>query len=81
MTTIEQRVNVALDGDTLSIIKEIARNTKKSVSKICADFIKRKIDDDEDAYYISLIKKMGDMESRPRISAEEMRRRLDALQD
>ena len=81
MSTIEQRVNIALDGLTLGIIKQIARKTKQSVSKVCSDFIRRRIEDDEDAYYIKLINAMGDINSKPKITAEEMERRLNELQD
>ncbi len=81
MATIEQRVNVALDAGTLELIKQMAKKAKTSVSKICADLIRRRIEDDEDAYYIRLINEMGDISDKKTISAEEMQRRLDALQD
>ncbi|MDR0632157.1 MAG: hypothetical protein LBF54_02895 [Holosporaceae bacterium] len=81
MATVEPRVNIALDYATLSMIKQIAHQTKQSVSKICADLIKRQIEHDEDAYYIGLINQMGDIDQKPRISAQEMQRRLDELQD
>ncbi|MCL2312907.1 MAG: hypothetical protein FWC41_10565 [Firmicutes bacterium] len=81
MATIEQRVNIAIDGSTLEIIKQIARKTKQSVSKVCSDFIKRRIEDDEDAYYVKLINEMGDIDSKPKITAEEMKRRLNELQN
>ncbi|GHU17070.1 hypothetical protein FACS189472_03440 [Alphaproteobacteria bacterium] len=81
MATIEQRVNIALDSSTLGVIKQIAKNTKQSISKVCADFIKKRIEDDEDAYYVKLINEMENIDSKPRISSEEMRRRLDELQD
>jgi hypothetical protein len=81
MATIEPRVNVALDHFTLSTIKLIANRTKQSISRICADLIKRQIEYDEDAYYINLISQMGDFDRKPRISSQEMQRRLDELQD
>ncbi|MCR5225149.1 MAG: hypothetical protein K6C34_03630 [Alphaproteobacteria bacterium] len=81
MATIEQRVNVALDAGTLDLIKQMAKKAKTSVSKICADLIRRRIEDDEDAYYVRLINEMGDISNKKTISAEEMQRRLDALQD
>ena len=81
MATIEQRVNVALDAGTLDLIKQMAKKAKTSVSKICAELIRRRIEDDEDAYYIRLINEMGDISNKKTISAEEMERRLDALQD
>ena len=81
MTAIEQRVNIALDESTLDIIKRVAKETKRSVSKVCADFIRRRIEDDEDAYYVKLINEMGNIDSKPKITAEEMQRRLDELQD
>jgi hypothetical protein len=81
MATIEQRVNIALDGSTLDIIKGVAKQTKRSVSRVCSDFIKRRIEDDEDAYYVKLINEMGDVDSKPKITAEEMQRRLDEVQD
>ncbi|GHT92280.1 hypothetical protein FACS1894122_05910 [Alphaproteobacteria bacterium] len=81
MATIEQRVNIALDSSTLGIIKQIAKNTKQSISKVCADFIRKRIEDDEDAYYVKLINEMGNIDSKPKISSEEMHRRLNGLQD
>jgi predicted DNA-binding protein len=81
MATIEQRVNIALDNQTLEVIKQVARNTKKSVSKVCSDFIKRRIEDDEDAYYVKLVNELGDVDSKSKINAEEMHRRLDELQN
>ncbi len=81
MATIEQRVNIALDRMTLEIIKNIAISRKESVSRVCANLIKKRIEDDEDAYYVRLINEMGDINSKPKISSEEMQRRLDALQN
>ena len=81
MATIEQRVNIALDAGTLDLIKQMAKRAKTSVSKICAELIRRRIEDDEDAYYIRLINEMGDISNKKTISAKEMERRLDALQD
>ncbi|MDR2464449.1 MAG: hypothetical protein LBD36_02460 [Holosporales bacterium] len=81
MPTAEPRINVVLDRSTLSVIKQIAKNTNKSVSRICADFIKKQIDDDEDAYYVKLLEQIGDIGSKPKISSKEMYRRLDELQD
>lgn len=80
MATIERRVNIALDGNTLSLIKQMAKNAKTSVSKICADLIRRRIEDDEDAYYVKLINEMGDV-SGLTISLEDAKRYLDALPD
>ena len=79
MATIEQRVNVALDGATLNLIKETANITNRSVSKVCADLIKKQIENDEDAYYIKLINEMGDIDAKPKISSSEMHRRLNEL--
>jgi hypothetical protein len=81
MATTEPRVNVALDCATLSIIKQLAHQTKQSVSRICADLIRKQIEYDEDAYYLSLINQIGDIDQKPRISSQEMQRRLDELQD
>jgi hypothetical protein len=81
MATIEPRVNIALDYATLNIIKRIASHTKQSISKTCAELIKKQIEYDEDAYYINLISQKGDVDQKPRISSEEMQRRLDELQD
>jgi hypothetical protein len=81
MATIEPRVNVALDCATLSTIKQIANRTKQSVSRICADLIRKQIEQDEDAYYINLINQIGDIDQKPKISSQEMQRRLDELQN
>jgi hypothetical protein len=81
MATIEPRVNVALDHFTLSTIKQIASRRRQSISRICADLIRKQIEDDEDAYYINLISQMGDFNQKPKISSQEMQRRLDEIQD
>ena len=81
MATIEQRVNVALDAGTLDLIKQMAKKAKTSVSKICADLIRRRIEDDEDAYYIRLINEMGDISDKKTVSLEEAKRYLDELPD
>jgi predicted DNA-binding protein len=81
MPTVGPRINIVLDSSTLSVIKQIAQNTNKSASRICADLIKRQLEDDEDAYYVKLIEQIGDIESKPKISAKEMQRRLNELQD
>ena len=74
----EQKVNITLDGETFGVISQIAKKTKKPVSWVCYD---QRLEDGEDACYVKFIRKMGDIDSRPRISAEEMKRRLDALQN
>lgn len=71
MTTIEQRINVALDHATLEVIRHIAKHTKKSMSKICAEFIKQKLEDDEDAYWCKELDKLGDLSKIKTISSEE----------
>ena len=81
MATLEQRVNIALDSSTLALVKQMAQNAKTSVSKICADLIRRRIEDDEDAYYIQLINEMGDISNKKTVSLEEAKRYLDALPD
>ena len=81
MATIEQRVNIALDGFTLELVKQMARNAKTSVSKICADLIRRRIEDDEDAYYVKLINEMDDISNKKTVSLDEARKYLDALPD
>lgn len=81
MATIEPRVNIALDSDTLSLLREIARNTKRSISAICADFVKKQIELDEDAYDIKLIKNLGKINLDEALPAKETRKILDALPD
>ncbi|MDR1235954.1 MAG: hypothetical protein LBJ96_03015 [Holosporaceae bacterium] len=81
MATTEPRVNVALDCVTLDIVKQLAHQTKQSVPGICADLIRKRIEHDEDAYYLSLINQIGDIDQKPRISSQEMQRRLGELQD
>ncbi|MDR2782083.1 MAG: hypothetical protein LBB21_06580 [Holosporaceae bacterium] len=81
MATIEPRVNIALDSNTLNLIKQISSQTKQSVSKICAELIRKQIEYDEDAYYINLIEQMGNIDQKPRISSKEMQRRIDELLD
>ncbi len=81
MATIEQRVNIALDAGTLELIKQMAKKAKTSVSKICADLIRRRIEDDEDAYYVRLINEMGDISDKKTVSLDEAKKYLDALPD
>ena len=81
MAAIEQRVNVALDKSTLHFVKEVANITNRSVSKVCADFVKKQIESDEDVYYIKLINEMGDINTKPKIGSSEMHRRLNELPD
>ncbi len=76
MATIEKRVNIALDSNTLSLLKEIAINTKKSVSAICAEFVKKQIEFDEDAYDIKLIKSLGEIDLNKAVSSNEARKIL-----
>lgn len=81
MATIEPRINIALDSNTLSLLREIAKTTKRSISAICADFVKRQIELDEDAYDIKLIKSLGEINLNEAIPAEETRKILDVLPD
>ena len=81
MATIEQRVNIALDAGTLELIKQMAKKAKTSVSKICADLIRRRIEDDEDAYYVRLINEMGDISDKKTVSLDEAKKYSDALPD
>jgi hypothetical protein len=79
--TVEPRINIVLDHATLGIIKQVAQNTNQSVSRVCADFIKKQIDNDEDAYYVKMLEQIGDIDNKPKINSQEMHRRLDELQD
>lgn len=81
MPTIEPRVNISLDGDTLSLLREISLRTKKSVSAICSEFIRRQIEWDEDAYDIAMIKNLGAIDETQAIPAEDVKKILDALPD
>ena len=82
MATIEPRINIALDSNTLSLLREIAaKATKRSISAICADFIKRQIELAEDAYDIKLIKSLGKINLEEAIPMEEVRKTLNALPD
>lgn len=81
MATIEQRVNVTLDANTLKAIKKTAEVLKTSVSKVCADLIKRRLEDDEDVYWANLVNDLGDISKKKRISLEEAKRHLDELPD
>ena len=81
MPTIEPRVNIALDSSTLDLLRDISSKTKKSVSAICADFIKRQLEWDEDAYDIQMIKSLGEIDESKAIPANEVKKMLDALPD
>ena len=81
MPTIEPRVNIALDSSTLDLLRDISSKTKKSVSAICADFIKRQLEWDEDAYDIQMIKSLGEIDENKAIPANEVKKMLNALPD
>ena len=81
MATIEQRVNIALDPVTLDIVKQTAKNLKTSVSKVCADLIRRRLEDDEDVYFAKLVNEMGDISQMKTYSLEDAERMLDELPD
>ncbi len=81
MPTIEPRVNIVLDSSTLDLLRDISSKTKKSVSAICADFIKRQLEWDEDAYDIQMIKSLGEIDESKAIPANEVKKMLDALPD
>lgn len=81
MATKEPRINIALDKDTLALLKGIALTTQKSVSAICADFIRRQIEWDEDAYDIQCIQRMEKADLESAIPAADVRKMLDALPD
>lgn len=81
MPTIEPRVNIALDSSTLDLLRDISSKTKKSVSAICADFIKRQLEWDEDAYDIQMIKSLGEIDESKAIPANEVKKILDVLPD
>lgn len=81
MPTIEPRVNIALDSSTLDLLRDISSKTKKSVSAICADFIKRQLEWDEDAYDIRMIRRLGSIDETKAIPADEVKKMLDALPD
>ena len=81
MATIEQRVNIALDPHTLHLIKQMAKHAKTSVSKICSELIRKRIEDDEDAFYVKMINDIGDISTKKTVSISDARNYLDALQD
>ena len=81
MPTIEPRVNIALDSSTLELLRNISSKTQKSISAICADFIKRQLEWDEDAYDIRMIKSLGEIDESKAIPANEVKKMLDALPD
>ena len=81
MPTIEPRVNIALDSSTLDLLRDISSKTKKSISAICADFIKRQLEWDEDAYDIQMIKSLGEIDESKAIPANEVKKILDVLPD
>ena len=81
MPTIEPRVNIALDSSTLDLLRDISSKTKKSISAICSDFIKRQIEWDEDAYDIQMIKSLGEIDESKAIPANEVKKILDVLPD
>ncbi len=55
MATTEQRVFMSLDSETLETIKKLAKKSKTSISKICAKFVAKQLEEDEDAYWMKII--------------------------
>jgi len=76
MTTAIPRINIALGVNELWCVKQLAKQYKTSVSKICADLIQRKLEDDEDAYWIKLLEQER-VEDQKTISADEAWKALD----
>ena len=75
-TMATPRINIALGTNDLWCVKQLAKRYKRSVSKICADLIQRKLEEDEDAYWIKLLEQEG-VEEQKTISAEEVWKALD----
>jgi hypothetical protein len=69
---------MGLDDETVAQLKFIARETKTTVSQLCAKYVKQQLEYDEDAYYMKII---GERRNEPTMSLEELERRLNELQD
>ncbi len=78
MATTEQRVFMALDSETLETIKKLAKKSKTSISKICAKFVTKQLEEDEDAYWMKIIEKRKNEKT---ISHEKMLSMLNDLPD
>jgi hypothetical protein len=76
--TIATRINMGLDEDTVAQLKYVAKETKTTVSQLCAKYVKQQLEDDEDAYWMKII---GERRNEPTISHEKMMSMLDELQD
>lgn len=81
MATREPRINIALDRESHEILKLLAKKTSKSVSMLCAEFIRKQIEWDEDAYDLQYIQGLCDVDLSQTYSDEEVQRKLDALSD
>lgn len=81
MPAIAKRVNVGLDADTIYMLNLLVKKTKSSMSEVCANFIRRGIEEDEDAYDIKLLEEMGDIDNMETYSLEEMKKMLHNVQD
>ena len=78
MATTEQRVFMALDSETLEIIKKLAKKNKTSISKICAKFVTKQLEKDEDAYWMKIINEEKTKGIKT-IDHDELWQRLDEL--
>ncbi|GHU14486.1 hypothetical protein FACS189449_11230 [Alphaproteobacteria bacterium] len=72
------RINMGLDEETIEDLKAIAKKTKTTISQLCAKYVKQQLEYDEDAYWMEII---GERRNEPLHDWEDVKRRLDALQD
>jgi predicted DNA-binding protein len=68
------RINMGLDSDTIAQLKAVARETGTTVSQLCAKYVKQQLEDDEDAYWMKIIR---ERRNEPTIAAEKVWKMLN----
>ncbi len=51
MSTLKQRVNITLDDDVYAILKQLSKETNKTISGLGQELIKKAIETNEDIYF------------------------------
>jgi hypothetical protein len=75
---VATRINMGLDLDTISQLKQIAKATKTTVSQLCAKYVKQQLEYDEDAYWMKII---SERRNEPSLPAEQVWKTLGLEND
>ncbi len=77
MTTVNPRINVTLDKDTLGILGDIAQATHKSVASVAKELILQALELDEDAYWVKVSEeRIAENKGKPLLSQEDVFKKL-----